>query len=36
MQLLETLPARKPTDTQAVCNLQKNPNDAKQYVIKIN
>ena len=36
MQLLETLPARKPTDTQAVCNLQKNPNDAKQYVIKVN
>lgn len=34
--LIETFPQRKPSDTQAVCDLRKNPRDAKQYVIKVN
>lgn len=32
--LLEDFPQQKPTDTAAVCNLIKNPNDNQQYVIK--
>lgn len=35
MQILETYPQRPPSDTQAVCDLQKNPRDNKQYIIKI-
>jgi urea transport system substrate-binding protein len=35
MQILETYPQRPPSDTQAVCNLQKNPRDNKQYIIKV-
>jgi urea transport system substrate-binding protein len=33
--LIETFPQRKPEDTAAVCNLKKNPRDAKQYIIKV-
>jgi urea transport system substrate-binding protein len=33
--VLEDFPQQKPSDTAAVCNLIKNPNDNKQYVIKI-
>jgi branched-chain amino acid transport system substrate-binding protein len=36
LQLLETYPQRQPADTQAVCDLKKNPRDTKQYVIKVN
>ena len=32
--LLEDFPQQKPSDTAAVCNLQKNPTDNQQYVIK--
>ena len=28
-------PQQQPTDTSAVCNLKKNPNDNQQYVIKV-
>ncbi len=35
MKLIETLPQRQPTDTQAVCDLQANPDDNTQYEIKI-
>lgn len=34
-QVLETFKQQKPLDTAAVCDLKKNPRDAKQYVIKI-
>jgi urea transport system substrate-binding protein len=34
--LIETFPQRKPDDTAAVCDLKKNPRDAKQYIIKVN
>jgi len=34
--LVETFPQRKPEDTAAVCNLIKNPREAKQYIIKVN
>jgi len=29
--LLKSFPQRQPADTQAVCDLKKNPNDTKQY-----
>jgi urea transport system substrate-binding protein len=32
--LLEDFPQQKPSDTAAVCDLKKNPNDNQQYVIK--
>lgn len=34
--LLQTFAQRKPADTAAVCDLKKNPRDAKQYIIKVN
>jgi branched-chain amino acid transport system substrate-binding protein len=34
-QILETFPQRPPSDTQAVCDLKKNPRDNKQYIIKV-
>jgi urea transport system substrate-binding protein len=36
MNLLETFAQRKPADTAAVCDLKKNPREAKQYIIKVN
>lgn len=35
MKVLETLPQRAPIDTQAVCDLQANPDDNQQYEINI-
>lgn len=35
MKVLETLPQRPPIDTQAVCDLQANPDDNTQYEIDI-
>ncbi|NRB16734.1 MAG: transporter substrate-binding protein [Rhodobacteraceae bacterium] len=35
MKVLETLPQRAPIDTQAVCDLQANPDDNTQYEIQI-
>jgi branched-chain amino acid transport system substrate-binding protein len=35
LDVLEDFPQQRPTDTAAVCNLIKNPNDNQQYVIKI-
>ncbi|MCI5098584.1 MAG: transporter substrate-binding protein [Rhodobacteraceae bacterium] len=35
MRVIETLPQRQPIDTQAVCDLQANPNDNTQYEIQI-
>jgi urea transport system substrate-binding protein len=35
LNVLEHFPQQKPSDTAAVCNLIKNPNDNQQYVIKI-
>ncbi len=35
MAVLEKYAQRKPIDTAAVCNLIKNPNENKQFVIKI-
>jgi urea transport system substrate-binding protein len=35
MSVLEAYKQRKPYDTAAVCNLTKNPNENKQFVIKI-
>lgn len=35
MNVVAAFKQQKPADTAAVCNLQKNPNDNKQYVIKI-
>jgi branched-chain amino acid transport system substrate-binding protein len=35
MVVLEKYAQRKPIDTAAVCNLIKNPNENKQFVIKI-
>ncbi|WP_136661614.1 ABC transporter substrate-binding protein [Nitratireductor sp. XY-223] len=35
MNVVETLPQRPPIDTQAVCDLVANPDDNKQYEIKI-
>lgn len=35
MKILETLPQRAPIDTQAVCDLQANPDDNTQYEIEI-
>jgi urea transport system substrate-binding protein len=32
-KILKAFPARTPTDTSAVCDLAKNPNDTKQYMI---
>ena len=34
--LIQTFPQRKPTDTAAVCDLRKNPREAKQHIIKVN
>ena len=34
--LMQTFPQRRPADTAAVCDLKKNPREAKQYVIKVN
>ena len=33
---IETFKQRPPADTSAVCDLKKNPRDAKQYIIKVN
>lgn len=33
---IETFKQRRPLDTAAVCDLKKNPNDTKQYIIKVN
>lgn len=33
--IIETFPQQPPSDTAAVCNLSKNPNDNQQYVIKV-
>src|SRR5258707_561345 len=35
LKVLEDFAQQKPSDTAAVCNLIKNPNDNQQYVIKI-
>jgi urea transport system substrate-binding protein len=35
LNVLQTFPEQAPSDTAAVCNLQKNPKDNKQYVIKV-
>lgn len=35
MKVIETLPQRAPIDTQAVCDLQANPDDNTQYEIEI-
>ncbi|MDV4146128.1 transporter substrate-binding protein [Shimia sp. FJ5] len=35
MKVVETLPQRQPIDTQAVCDLEANPNDNTQYEIEI-
>ncbi|HUX24113.1 MAG TPA: transporter substrate-binding protein [Burkholderiales bacterium] len=34
LDVIKTFPQQKPSDTSAVCNLIKNPNDNQQYVIK--
>ena len=34
LNVLEDFSQQPPADTAAVCNLKKNPNDRKQYVIK--
>ena len=34
LNILQTFQQQSPTDTSAVCNLQKNPKDNQQYVIK--
>jgi urea transport system substrate-binding protein len=36
IKLLQTFPQRPPADTAAVCDLKKNPHEAKQYIIKVN
>jgi len=36
IKLIETFSQRPPADTAAVCDLKKNPRDAKQYIIKAN
>jgi branched-chain amino acid transport system substrate-binding protein len=33
--VLESWPQQKPTDTAAVCDLKKKPNDNQQYVIDV-
>jgi len=33
--VLEKFSQQKPADTQAVCDLKKNPNENKQYVIDV-
>ncbi|PZQ10549.1 MAG: urea ABC transporter [Ancylobacter novellus] len=33
--VLESFPQQKPADTAAVCDLQKNPNETKQFVIDV-
>jgi urea transport system substrate-binding protein len=33
--LIQTFPQRQAADTAAVCDLKKNPRDAKQYIIKV-
>ena len=35
MRVIETLPQRQPIDTQAVCDLEANPDDNTQYEIQI-
>jgi len=34
-KVVESWPQQKPSDTQAVCDLKKNPNDNQQYVIDV-
>jgi branched-chain amino acid transport system substrate-binding protein len=34
LNIMQTFQQQAPTDTSAVCNLQKNPKDNQQYVIK--
>lgn len=34
--ILKSFPQQKPVDTAAVCDLVKNPNDTKMYIIKVN
>jgi branched-chain amino acid transport system substrate-binding protein len=34
-KVLESWPQQKPTDTAAVCDLKKKPNDNQQYVIDV-
>ena len=34
-EVLEKFSQQKPADTQAVCDLKKNPNENKQYVIDV-
>jgi urea transport system substrate-binding protein len=36
IKLIETFSQRPPADTAAVCDLKKNPREAKQYIIKAN
>jgi branched-chain amino acid transport system substrate-binding protein len=33
--LIKSFPQQPPKDTQAVCDLHKNPDDAQQYEIKL-
>ncbi len=35
LNVLEDFAQQPPSDTGAVCDLKKNPNDNQQYVIKI-
>ena len=35
-KIIQTFAGQPPSDTAAVCNLTKNPNDNQQYVIKVN
>ena len=35
LNIVQTFQQQAPTDTSAVCNLQKNPRDNQQYVIKV-
>ena len=35
MTVIDTLPQRQPIDTQAVCDLEVNPDDNQQYEIEI-
>lgn len=35
IKLMETFAQRPPADTAAVCDLKKNPREAKQYIIKV-
>ena len=35
LTIIDTAKQRPPSDTARYCNLQKNPNDNKQYEVKI-